>query len=84
MKWTVYLEATNLHRLFSRVIQTLESQRVSISMVHAEVISERLVVTIGFESGSACAYRVEALLYKIHGVDSVVIVTPPETSPLGQ
>jgi hypothetical protein len=77
MKWTFQLNAKATHLFFLRVLQVFETQRVNISSFSAETEQDRMTVTVQFESGLQKAFRIEALLHKLVGIDLIQVESHP-------
>lgn len=71
MTWEFHVDASAEQRLFSRILQTLESQMLTIHMFHAETDGAGITVIFQVSSEEDKAYRIEALLYRMHGVRRV-------------
>jgi acetolactate synthase regulatory subunit len=71
MTWKFHVHATEQRRLFSRILQILESQMVSIRSFAGEASSGRVRITFVVSSEEDRAYRIEALLHKLEDVSSV-------------
>jgi len=71
MTWKFHVRATVQQRLFSRILQILESQMVVIHSFNGENSDEEIFVTFHFSSEQDKAYRIEALLYRLEGVRDV-------------
>jgi len=73
MTWKFHVHATEQRRLFSRILQILESQMVNIYSFAGEVNDAGVCITFVFSSEQDKAYRIEALLHKLEDVRSVSI-----------
>ena len=71
MTWKFHVHATEQRRLFSRILQILESQMVSICSFAGEANSKGICVVFVVSSEQDKAYRIEALLHKLEDVRSV-------------
>jgi hypothetical protein len=71
MTWKFDVVATKQQRLFSRILQTLECQMLSIHAFAGEAREDGVCVTFVVSSEEDKAYRVKALLYRVEGVRSV-------------
>jgi acetolactate synthase regulatory subunit len=71
MTWKFHVHATEQRRLFSRILQVLESQMVSIRSFAGEVNDAEVCVTFVVSSEQNKAYRIEALLHRLEDVRSV-------------
>ncbi len=73
MKWTFQLKAKATHMFFLRVLQVFETQRVNIRSFSAETDQDRMTVMVQFESDLHKAFRIEALLHKLVGIDLIQV-----------
>lgn len=73
MTWTFHVLATAQRRLFSRILQILESQMVSIHSFVGEIGEEDVCVSFSFSCEQDKAERVKALLYRLEGIRSVSV-----------
>jgi hypothetical protein len=73
MTWTFHVLATAQRRLFSRILQVLESQMVSIHSFEGQIGEEDAYVSFTFFSEQDRADRVKALLYRLEGIRSVSV-----------
>ena len=71
MIWKFHVQATGQRRLFSRILQILESQRVSIRSFSGEENSAWVSVAFVVSSEEDKAYRIEALLHRLEDVHRV-------------
>jgi hypothetical protein len=71
MTWKFHLQATDQRRLFSRILQILESQIVDIGSFRGEIADGNVLVELVFSSEQDKTYRIEALLYRLEGVQKV-------------
>jgi (p)ppGpp synthase/HD superfamily hydrolase len=74
MTWKFHLQATAQRRLFSRILQILENQMVSIHSFTGETSGEEVRVTFLCSSEQDKAYRIEALLHRLEDVRSVAVL----------
>jgi acetolactate synthase regulatory subunit len=77
MTWKFDVHASKQRRLFSRILQILESQMVSIHSFAAEVTSNGTYVIFVISSEEDKAYRLEALLHRLEDVCSVSVLSEP-------
>jgi hypothetical protein len=68
MTWKFHVCATKQRRMFSRILQVLESQMVDVLSFSGEIAGEETCVSLLFSSEEDKAYRVKALLYRLEGV----------------
>lgn len=73
MTWKFHVLATAERRLFSRILQVLESQMVIIHSFVGDVDHEDVRVGFVLSSEQDRAYRIEALLYRLEGIRSVSV-----------
>jgi hypothetical protein len=73
MTWQFHVVATEQRRLFSRILQIVESQMVSIRSFAGEAHGAGVYVTFVVSSEQDKAYRIEALLHRLEDVRSVAI-----------
>jgi acetolactate synthase regulatory subunit len=71
MTWKFYVRAIEQRRLFSRILQILESQMISIRSFAGETNDAAVYVTFVVSSERDKAYRIEALLHRLKDVRSV-------------
>ncbi len=71
MTWTFHVIATDQRRTYSRILQVLESQMVTIHSFSGGTNDIETCITVVFSSEQDKAYRIEALLYRLEGVRSV-------------
>jgi acetolactate synthase regulatory subunit len=74
MTWKFHVHAIEQRRLFSRILQVLESQMVSIRSFAGEVNSGGVRVVFVVSSEEDRAYRIEALLHRLEDVQSVSVL----------
>jgi len=72
MTWKFYIAATAQRRLFSRILQILESQMVMINSFTAETTVEGVTVVFVCSSDEDKKHRIEALIYRLEDVKEVV------------
>jgi len=77
MTWKFHVHASKQRRLFSRILQILESQMVSIRSFAAEATSAGTYVIFVVSSEEDKAYRLEALLHRLEDVRSVSVLSEP-------
>lgn len=82
MKWSFTIHAQQERRLFSRILQILETQLVTVCSFHGETDSVQSRVLFVVQSEQDKAYRIEALLYKLQGIDYVCVLTDAESRTL--
>jgi acetolactate synthase regulatory subunit len=73
MTWMFRLHADRQPRLFSRILQVLESQMVSIHSFSGETTGASVEVIFEVSSEQGKAYRIQALLHRLQDVHSVVV-----------
>lgn len=73
MTWKFHVLAITQRRLFSRILQVLETQMIQIRSFTGEASEAGTCVTIIFSSEEDKAYRIEALLHRLHDVQSVSV-----------
>jgi len=71
MTWKFHVLASAQRRLFSRILQIIESQTVNIHSFNGDTIDGNVRVEFVFYSEQDKAYRIEALLYRLEGVQDV-------------
>ena len=71
--WTFRVVASKQQRLFARILQVLDNQQVVIQAFCGAVNGESSIVTASVESQEDKKHRIEALLYRIEGVQSVTV-----------
>ena len=74
MTWKFHVLATEQRRIFSRILQILESQMVSIHSFSGRIGSEEACVAFLFSCEQDKAYRIEALLHRLEGVRKISIL----------
>lgn len=72
MTWKFHVHATEQRRLFSRILQVLESQMVSVRSFAGEVNGGAVHITFVVSSEEDRSYRIEALLHRLEDVRSVL------------
>jgi len=72
MTWKFYIAATEQRRMFSRILQILESQMVIIHSFKAETTEEEVSVAFVCSSEEDKKHRIEALIYRLEDVKEVV------------
>ncbi|HEX4019756.1 MAG TPA: hypothetical protein VHX63_01300 [Acidobacteriaceae bacterium] len=77
MTWKFHVHATEQRRLFSRILQILESQLVSIRSFAGEANNGGVHITFVVSSEEDRSYRIEALLYRLEDVRSVSVLSEP-------
>jgi len=75
MTWIFHLRATEDPRLFSRILQILVSQMVSIRSFAGEVNNGEAYVTLVVSSEEDKACRIEALLERLQHVRNVSVLS---------
>ena len=75
MTWKFHVHAIEQRRLFSRILQILESQMVSIRSFAGEVNNGEAYVTLVVSSEEDKAYRIEALLERLQHVRNVSVLS---------
>jgi acetolactate synthase regulatory subunit len=78
MTWKFEIFADQQRRLFSRIFQVLETQLVSVSSFAAEANSAGVWISFVISSEQDKAYRIEALLLRLHDVRSIRVESHPE------
>lgn len=73
MTWKVHVLAIEQRRLFSRILQILESQMVSIDSFAGEANESGVCVIVVFSSDQDKAFRIETLLHRLEDVRSVSV-----------
>jgi acetolactate synthase regulatory subunit len=73
MSWRFQIEAVEERRILSRILHVLETQLVSITSFSGEANETRVSITCVISCDRVKAYRVEALLYNLNDVRSVLI-----------
>jgi hypothetical protein len=79
MTWKFEVVATVQERLLSRILQVLEVQRVSIRSFKGVMVGTGATVTFTVFSEENKAYRIEALLYRLEGIDYVSVLKDIES-----
>ena len=73
MTWKFHVLASAERRLFSRILQVLESQLVAIHSFAGDEDGTVIRVTTVFSSEQDKAYRIEALLYRLQGIQHISV-----------
>jgi acetolactate synthase regulatory subunit len=73
MTWRFCVVASVQERLLSRILQVLEVQRVSIQFFSGEISAAEARITFVVSSEETRAYRIEALLYRLETVRTVLV-----------
>ena len=71
MTWKFHLQASDQRRLLSRILQILDTQGVSIHSFSGETKETQMHVQFVVWAEEEKAYRIEALLYRLHEVQAV-------------
>jgi UTP:GlnB (protein PII) uridylyltransferase len=74
MTWKFEIVATQQHRLLSRILQTLDTQLVSVHSFSSETLEPDVIVTFVVSSEQDKAYRIRAMLYRLEGVRDVAVL----------
>jgi len=74
MTWKFQVSATENQRLFSRILQIIEAQMVSIHSFTGQASEEGVCVYFVVSSEEDKAYRIEALLHRLKDVCSVSVL----------
>jgi (p)ppGpp synthase/HD superfamily hydrolase len=77
MTWKFHIHATAQQRLLSRILQVLESQMVDVHTFRGRQSDRRAWIEIVFSSEQDKTYRIEALLYRLEGVQTVSAMPHP-------
>jgi len=80
MTWKFYVLATTQRRLFSRILQVLESQMVDIHSFTGETNETETSAIFVVSSEQNKAYRIEALLYRLEDIRNVSMLVESEDS----
>jgi (p)ppGpp synthase/HD superfamily hydrolase len=75
MTWKFHVYATEQRRLFSRILQVLESQMVIIRSFAGEADHTEICVTFVVSSEQDKAHRIETLLHRLENVRRVSVIT---------
>jgi acetolactate synthase regulatory subunit len=75
MTWKFHIRAADQRRLFSRILQILESQTVTICSFIGETGQAGIYVTVVVASEQDKAYRIEALLCRLEDVREVSVLS---------
>ncbi|MEI9978230.1 MAG: hypothetical protein WDN23_04395 [Edaphobacter sp.] len=73
MTWRFHIDAIAQRRVFSRILQVLENQSVSIHYFKGDVAEGMAHVAVVCSSEQDKAIRIQALLYHLQGVRGVLI-----------
>jgi acetolactate synthase regulatory subunit len=71
MTWKFHLQANDPKRLLSRVLLILDTQGVPIHSFSGETNEQEISVQFVITAEEDKAYRIEALLYRLHKVQTV-------------
>jgi len=80
MTWKFHLQASDQRRLLSRILQILDTQGVSIHSFSGETKETQMHVQFVVWAEEEKAYRIEALLYRLHEVQAVSKLEQPPTT----
>jgi acetolactate synthase regulatory subunit len=80
MTWKFHIQANDQRRLLSRILQILDTQGVSIPSFSAETKESQMHIRFVVSSEEDKAYRIEALLYRLHEVYAVSKLEWPPTT----
>lgn len=75
MVWTFQVVGSEQRRFFARIIQVLDNQQVTVHSFSGLVNDETCIVTATVESRDDRRHRIEALLYRLEGVQNVWLTT---------
>ena len=81
MRWCFVLQCEDQVRMQSRVLQVVDSQQLAVNFYSATRLQGDLFVNFVVEADERQAYRIESLLYKIHGMGSIERKTDTGTMP---
>jgi hypothetical protein len=85
MTWKFHVYASEQRRLFSRILQILESQRVIIRSFSGETDDHgACFASFVVSSEEDRAYRIEALLYRLEDVCDVKVLSEASRPPMNQ
>ena len=73
MTWNADVRATLQQRQLSRILQVLDGQRLILHSFVAEVVGDEVRVVLRASFDEDKAHRVQALLYRLHGVLEVAL-----------
>lgn len=73
MTWNADVRATLQQRQLSRILQVLDGQRLVLHSFVAEIAGDEVRVALRASSDEDKAHRVQALLYRLHGVLDVAL-----------
>jgi hypothetical protein len=73
MRWRFDIAALPLDRMLSRILHVLEAQRVSIHSFAAQIGIVEMSVTFEISHTETKAGRIEALLYRLEGIDLISV-----------
>jgi len=71
MTWKFHVFATTQRRMYSRILQVLESQMVEVHSFAGEARGREMCFSFLFSSPRDNADRIKALLYRVEGVQTV-------------
>ena len=83
MTWKFHVLANTQRRLFSRILQILESQMVGIHSFSGESNQHETSVTFVISSEEDKAYRIEALLYRLEDIQTMSATSEVLTEAAG-
>jgi hypothetical protein len=73
MIWEINTLAAEQRRVFSRILQILESQMVRVHSFHGNAHDGSIRVTVTFSCEEDKGSRIEALIYRLEGVSAVSV-----------
>ena len=73
MTWKFHVRATEQRRLFSRILQILDGQMLSVRSFSGDAGSDGVYVTFVVSSEQDKAYRIQALLHRIEDIHDVSV-----------
>ena len=73
MRWCFVLQCEDQVRMQSRVFQVIDSQQLAVDFYSATRLQGKLFINFVVEADERQTYRVQSLLYKIHGMGSIEI-----------
>jgi acetolactate synthase small subunit len=71
MRWCFVLQCEDQVRMQSRVLQIVDSQLLAVNFYSVTRLEGKLFMNFVVEADERQAYRIESLLYKIHGMGSI-------------
>jgi acetolactate synthase small subunit len=71
MKWCFLVRGRDQGRILARALQVLDRQQLPIASLVATSLDQQLSINFALEATESEAFRIRALLWRIHGVEAI-------------